>query len=151
VIASSRRGSLGGWDAHNGEAATNATVEVAKGDTIDFVTECRGNVTSDSFEWVVTVAYDGAPTNVRGAWDSRGDFHGPNPPAIGPQIARAWRVLLQREITPEELELSLQFAGRQMETLESRPSDGGFPDSQLQTLTNLCQAVLGSNEFLYAD
>jgi hypothetical protein len=38
-----------------------------------------------------------------------------------------------------------------LETLESRPSDGGFPDSQLQALTNLCQALLGSNEFLYAD
>lgn len=151
VITSSRAGSLGGWDAHNGEAPTNVQIEVAKGDTIDFVTECRANVTSDSFEWIASVTYDGAASDVRGAWDSRGDFHGPNPPAIGPQIARAWRVLLQREIAPEELELALQFAGRQLETLDGRPSDAGFPDSQLQVLTNLCQALLGSNEFLYAD
>lgn len=151
TLVSSRQGRLGVVEAHHGEAALAAQAEVQPGDVIDFVVDRKADENSDTFEWRATITYDGAAAGTRSAWDSYADFHGPNPPALAPQIARAWQVLLQRDITPEELALALQFAGRQLQTLADRPGNPAFPDTQLQVLTNLCQTLMSSNEFLYID
>ena len=45
---------LGEWTVHNTVATTMVeSIQVAPGDTIDFVTDCLGDTNSDTFEWKV--------------------------------------------------------------------------------------------------
>src|SRR5262249_33570904 len=81
-IVSSRQGGLGEWAVKTPETETNlAPIEVEPGDTIDFVTDCAGEVTSDSFEWGVQLTL-AAAAQTDGAslpaalWDSAAGFHG---------------------------------------------------------------------------
>ncbi len=63
------------------------------------------------------------------------------------QLARqagcAWKLVYQRTITPEEASWVSEYGCRQLAT----PG----PDRELAVLTNLCQQLLISNEFLYVD
>ncbi len=62
---------------------------------------------------------------------------------ISRQAAHAWKLIYQREIAPEEAAWAADFGARQ----SSKPG----PDRDLAVLTNLCQQLLISNEFLYVD
>ncbi len=59
------------------------------------------------------------------------------------QAAHAWKIVYQRAITPEEAAWVGEYGSRQLAT----PG----PDRELAVLTNLCQQLLISNEFLYVD
>ena len=59
------------------------------------------------------------------------------------QAACAWELVYQRTITPEEVAWVNEYGSRQLST----PG----PDRELAVLTNLCQQLLISNEFLYVD
>jgi hypothetical protein len=59
------------------------------------------------------------------------------PAGIDEQLALAWRLAYQRPITPDERALGRAFYVKQ--------------GANLPALTNLCQQLLASNEFLYAD
>ena len=59
------------------------------------------------------------------------------------QAACAWELVYQRTITPEETAWVNEYGSRQL----SKPG----PDCELAVLTNLCQQLLISNEFLYVD
>ena len=59
------------------------------------------------------------------------------------QAACAWELVYQRTITPEEVAWVNEYSSRQLST----PG----PDRELAVLTNLCQQLLISNEFLYVD
>jgi hypothetical protein len=63
------------------------------------------------------------------------------------QLAReatcAWKLVYQRAITPEERAWVDEYVSRQLST--------SGPDRELAVLTNLCQQLLISNEFLYVD
>jgi hypothetical protein len=59
------------------------------------------------------------------------------------QAACAWKLVYQRPITPEETVWVNEYGARQLST----PG----PDRELAVLTNLCQQLLISNEFLYVD
>ena len=51
-IVSSASGELGSWVAKKSKEETKISrIEVKKGETIDFVTDCRENVDSDTFTW----------------------------------------------------------------------------------------------------
>lgn len=63
------------------------------------------------------------------------------------QIERAWQLAYQRAAAPEELGLAGRFVERQSKQLQSL----GRPEPELAALTNLCQQLLASNEFLYVD
>jgi mono/diheme cytochrome c family protein len=63
-------------------------------------------------------------------------------------IERAWQVVYQRPISPEEKAWALAFAREQHASLERAGTKG---DRDLAVLTNLCQQLLNSNEFLYVD
>jgi hypothetical protein len=81
-IVSSAHGELASWAAHNTEAETRMSrVEVKKGDTIDFVVECRANEHSDSFGWapVLRLVPPAAATagSVAEEWRAQADFAGP--------------------------------------------------------------------------
>jgi hypothetical protein len=78
-IVSGRAGIAGGWDVHHSEAATTPPpISVEPGDTIDFVTDARGTLSYDQFNWTVTLRL--MPKNDSDAvqlWDSASGFHGP--------------------------------------------------------------------------
>jgi hypothetical protein len=60
-ILSSALGELASWTAHNTDAETKlARIEVRKGDTIDFVVECRKDENSDGFSWAPLVRLEPA-------------------------------------------------------------------------------------------
>jgi hypothetical protein len=82
----------------------------------------------------------------------------------GQQIVRAWRLAFSRNPTALELADSLDFLSKQEDLLKadakttdekSKKDDKGEgaaqPAPELQALTDLCQALLSSNEFLYVD
>lgn len=146
-IVSSRAGVVGTWIAKTGEQTTNAAAfEVQVGDTIDFVADCIANVNSDSFNWVVDLSL----TNDAGksaAWNSAADFHGPLI-ALPRQVAYAWSIVYLRPITSAELDRAMAFIIAQLETMEAAKVKG---DRELIAVTNLCQQLMSSNEFLYVD
>jgi len=79
------------------------------------------------------------------------------------QIARAWQLALSRSPGESELTNAQDFFSRQVDYLktipepkEEKPAKGEKPKPvkptpELQALTDLCQALLSSNEFLYVD
>jgi hypothetical protein len=148
-VVSSRQGTLGEWPVKTRETETNVpSVEVEAGDTIDFVTDCAGDVTSDSFEWGVHLTLTAGAGSAAIAWNSAADFHGPAGASIPQQIAYAWQVAYQRLIAADEMELACQFIGQQMAHL--RPI-GEKSDHELAALASLCQQLFSSNEFLHVD
>jgi mono/diheme cytochrome c family protein len=76
------------------------------------------------------------------------------------QIALLWRLLFAAEPTDAEMQRSLIYLAEQTETLravaaakkdDKAKTQTSAPDPSLQSLASLCQALLGSNRFLYID
>lgn len=153
-IVSSRTGKLGEWVAQHGSASTAvAAFQVQAGETIDFVTDCRANHTSDSFSWPVTITFKTAGQVDRKIVSAE-QFRGPAEPvdAIPDQVLRVWQLVYCREPEPQELELGLEFVARQIETLQGLPA--AVPNGKSvvqQAMINFCQVLLSSNEFLYVE
>ena len=86
-IVSSRSGELARWNVHHLSAATNLEgIEVKKGDSIDFMVDCRESVEYDSFEWAPTIKVV-APAVAGNAgpaeWNAAAQFAGPLPKRLG--------------------------------------------------------------------
>jgi hypothetical protein len=100
-VVSSRSGVAGEWTVHNGQQDTPVErLEVRRGDTLDFVTDCRTAPSFDGFTWTVqvrleTTGRDGRET--ASGWDSRADFRGPLPGALGVWELFAQVLLLSNE------------------------------------------------------
>ena len=79
------------------------------------------------------------------------------------QVALAWQLAFSRSPTESELNDSIAFLDGQVEHLKNLPekkdekpkkdekAKAPKPMPELQALTNLCQALLCANEFLYVD
>ena len=80
------------------------------------------------------------------------------------QVDRAWRLAFSRSPSVPELADALEFLSRQVNHLQTvveekdqKPMKDGKaklavkPAPELQALTDLCQALLSANEFLYVD
>ena len=148
-IISSRSGLAGTWTAKTGSVETAvARIEVQQGDVLDLVTDCLENVTSDSFEWLVSLRMTDAGGSELDRWESAADFHGPLTTTLPQQVAFAWRLAYCRPITADELEFACQFLNQQLQTLKQSGTPG---DQGLIALTSLCQQLFSSNEFLYSD
>jgi len=153
-VVSSRSGKAGEWTAFNGATDTPvANLEVKAGDTIDFVTDCLTNQTSDSFNWPVTVLLKTAGEPDRNLV-SKQQFRGPSEPTelFAGQVVRAWQLALCRPPSNDELVLAMDFAADQLDLLQSgtvKLPEGRSPARQV--LTNLCQSLMSCNEFLYID
>ncbi len=148
-VISNRSGLRGEWRAKKSDAATNvARIEVVAGETLDFATDCFETVTSDSFGWTVKLSMTDSTGKSVGVWDSEKDFHGPLNAALPRLVAQAWRMAYQRQATDEELTLACEFLSRQFAHLRATGASG---EHELLALTNLCQQLLISNEFLYVD
>ncbi len=154
-IMSSARGMLGEWRARNGQAVTPvASVEVQDGETIDFITDCLENVSSDSFAWQVELAL----TPVGGEtmkFSSKAGFHGPAAAATSLELAsivRAWQLAYSRNPSRDELTAACAFVAEQRQYLRQHPQQTAHGRSaEMQAFANLCQALVSSNEFLYVD
>ncbi|MFO0926683.1 MAG: DUF1553 domain-containing protein [Gemmataceae bacterium] len=145
-VVSSRGGLLGEWQAKNREVATTvAAFDVRAGDTVDLAVDCVGDVNADSFSWPVTLRLTSAGGAVQ-TWTSAADFHGPRP-ALPQLVAFAWQLVYGRPVGDDELDLAGRFLTKQLATL----SAAGTPDAEAAALTNLCQQLLASSEFLYVD
>ena len=69
------------------------------------------------------------------------------PGQLPEQVAHAFFLAYRRPVMTEERELACRFVERQTQQLSS----AGTKDPNLAALTNLCQQLLSSNEFLYVD
>jgi hypothetical protein len=77
-IVSSLVGVLGQWVVHNKKEETKlAHVTVRRGDTIDFITDCIGDESFDSFTWAPTIQFvedDKYVPGERMEWSAASDF-----------------------------------------------------------------------------
>ena len=153
-MVSARSGKAGEWTAFHGATDTPvANLEVKAGDTIDFVTDCLTNHTSDSFNWPVTILLKDSGEPDRNLV-SKQQFRGPSQPTelFAGQVVRAWQLALCRPPSDDELVLAMDFAADQLDLLQSgtvKLPEGRSPARQV--LTNLCQSLMSCNEFLYID
>jgi hypothetical protein len=67
--------------------------------------------------------------------------------AVLRQARHAWRIAYQRAPSGDELDRACRFLARQAK----QPGAAVGGDAGLAALTNLCQQLLASNEFLYVD
>jgi len=106
-IVSSRLGVVGDWTVHHDKETTAAEkVEVKRGDTIDFVVDCRGGPDSDSFSWAPKIQLTFTHTDpdayaaLAKTWDAKEDFSGPKE-ATKP--LNAWEKVAQVLLLSNEL------------------------------------------------
>jgi hypothetical protein len=68
-------------------------------------------------------------------------------PRLAQYVVYAWREAYQRSATADEIDIACRFLDRQMSHLRSAK----HADPELAALTNLCQQLLSTNEFLHVD
>ena len=142
------------WTAHNGQVETSVdSIDIQRGETIDLITDCRGDVSYDSFSWQATLTLhrDGQDDLT---FASPTGFQGPVSPQRGlpAQVVRAWKLALGRDPSASELLLANTFLSRQINYLNEHPDRLQKKQSAAeQALTNLCQSLLNANEFLYVE
>ena len=146
----------GKWIVHQSKLKTLCgEFKVEKGDFIDLAVDSQGNVNNDTFTWTVTVSL----TDKEGltqTWNSNAEFVGPQSDPnqklfhLPRNLGRAWEIVYGRPPSTDELKLSIAFIVDQIETIKSQnisvPSE-----ASLSAMTNFCQTLLNSNEFLYID
>jgi hypothetical protein len=104
-VVSSRAGKLGRWLVHNGKESINVEgIDIKRGDTIDFVTDCYMTVDSDSFIWSpvikMTKADSNSTTGSLPEWVAKADFSGPKEPLkpLSPWEKYAQVLLMSNEL-----------------------------------------------------
>ena len=153
-VVSSQSGVAGEWLAQHGSIETSVeSLDVRAGDAIDFMVDCRTSVTSDGFQWPVTLLLT-TSSGAKNRYASEQQFSGPAEPfdEIPGRIVLAWRLAYGRDPSAEELVLALSFIARQIETLQQDAEAvprGRTPSGQ--AMINLCQTLMSSNEFLYVE
>ena len=153
-IVSTRSGKIAEWTAFNNASDTAvADIAVEAGDTIDFITDCRESITSDSFSWPVTISLKNGSGSEQ-VFAAADGFAGPSetPQQIVGQIIRTFELALCREPTQEELETAVSFASQQIKLHSKQPNS--LPPgvtAQRQAVTDVCHALFASNEFLYIE
>jgi len=116
-VCSSRTGELGRWTAQGRKVDTKVDkVEVKKGDTLDFIVDCRTNAKNDQFTWTPVIKMLGAKPGsmaaagagmmssdapVASEWNARTDFI----PAVSnaPKPLNAWEKYAQVLLLSNEL------------------------------------------------
>jgi hypothetical protein len=82
-VVSSRSGSAGNWTAMLSKTDTPvATLDVKRGDTIDFVVEGGKGTTGGEFKWTVSIKPRGQPETASEGWNSLKDFRRPSVGAL---------------------------------------------------------------------
>ncbi|HXU78100.1 MAG TPA: DUF1553 domain-containing protein, partial [Methylomirabilota bacterium] len=77
-IVSSQQGELGQWIVHHDKADTKVeSIQVKKGESVDFITDCYQSVAYDSFGWTATLKVADEPKAAGGkpeSWNTKKDF-----------------------------------------------------------------------------
>jgi len=152
-VVSSRNGLITEWIVRHSDLETLAEgIQVEAGDALDLHVDCRTSVTSDTFGWTVKIELVSADGKTQ-TWDSKADFHGPREdlPTMPQQVVRAWQLAYGRPPNEGELTTALDFLVEQFQALISGRTQAADVSPDLQVMTNLCQVLLSSNEFLYID
>jgi len=103
-VVSSRLGVLGEWKVHHGkEQAVVDKIKAMRGDTIDFVVDCRNGPDSDAFSWAPKIQFAStadAYAALTKTWDAKDDFGGPRdtPKPLDPWEKFAQVLLLSNEL-----------------------------------------------------
>jgi len=152
TLYSSRLGQAGQWSAKTGGVDYDVIVDVEAGDRIDAVVDMVENYTSDSFSNVYTITQ--LESDIATVWVSDKEFHGPLDKSeyelnatIAEQIAYGWQLAYGRAPTREEVQYSIEFIEQQVVLLIASKNESPFE----QAMTNYCQALLTSNQFLYME
>ena len=82
---------VGEWKAHHGEARTEATFAVRKGETVDFLVDALEGDNSDGYGWSVSL------TAGEKRWDAGAEFAGPPPPPLSRVALYAQALLMTDE------------------------------------------------------
>ena len=154
TLYSSRLGDKGSWDVHHRSTALDVTFAVEQGDTVDMIVSERGNHTSDSFRLTCTIELVARSTAAVATWTSEKDFRGPTKAQVidvrAPlleQAAYAWQLAYGRSPSHQEVKLSSDYLRAQLDLLVNQNHE----NPPQQAMTNFCQALISSNEFLYSD
>ncbi len=95
LVVSSRDGILGDWVCHATRVPTPVShLEVRRGETLDFVVDCRHDDAFDGFAWAPVVREEGSAGEV---WDAKAGFHGPPATGLTPWEEYAQVLLLTNE------------------------------------------------------
>ncbi|HUE73512.1 MAG TPA: LamG-like jellyroll fold domain-containing protein [Pirellulaceae bacterium] len=125
-IVSGAAGEVGQWDSRF--SAVETAVEklaVNKGDTVDFLVECKNDNRCDKFAWQVQLALTAEDGKSLGIWDTEQDFHGPNGAGAVYQLARLQGANWQR-LDPASAVAMTQLAPIPSTLTSPSPaSDGG--------------------------
>jgi hypothetical protein len=149
LAISSLHGQLGNWTAfHNTAETLLEKIRVVKGETLDFVVHCNASENSDSFSWNLEISAAAAEGTPAQSWNSQNQFRGPATAPVLYQIACAWHRAYRRSATEAELQLAADFVSQQVVEL-TKTMD--YDAAERQAITNLCQALIVSNEFIYVD
>jgi hypothetical protein len=97
-IVSSRLGELASWNVFHMQASTDVdNIEVRKGDTIDFMVDCKGNDGFDSFGWAPVIKVASPPVagnDGPAVWSAATEFGGAHARALDAWVKYA-QVLLE--------------------------------------------------------
>ena len=147
-------GIKGSWQAKHASVATVLDgIQVAEGEVVDLVVHCREQETSDSFTWTATLNL----TEVSGKqqlFATETGFRGPPEEyaKLPIEMEAAWVRVYLRPPEKEEMAMMVRFAEQQIRLFHQEPHRVAAGSTiRVQVLTNLCQAMLNSNEFLYVD
>jgi hypothetical protein len=100
-VVSSERGKLGEWTVHNQKADTKLEgIEVAAGETIDFVVDPITNANADGFTWAPIIVFTGEGEMPSRTWNAKKDFDTPTKP-VAPLTH--WEELAQVLLLSNEL------------------------------------------------
>ena len=72
-------------------------------------------------------------------------------PDLQAQITHAWKLAYGALPTTAELQGAVTFVQKQTELFKSQPPVAKQPEPGVRAMTNLCQALLSANRFLYVD
>jgi hypothetical protein len=154
TVYSSRLGSQGSWKVHAGGVEYMVDFDVKKGDIIDTIVDEQSSKTSDSFSNEFTLSLSDVAAGTTVAYKSQDAVKEPPKPSmftlgapIADQLVYAWRLAYVRRPTREEAELAVSYLKGQLVLL----SEQGNKNPVRQAMTNFCQALISSNEFLYSD
>lgn len=150
-IVSSQKGTLRDLIVHHSKKEYSVEIDIAKGEVIDTVVASRETNTSDSFSntFKIELLKD---NQVPETWDSQKEFQGPakkgalNSP-VSKQIIYAWQLAYGRTPNHDEFQLTAKYLTQQFELLRREKNKQPIH----QAMTNFCQSLLSSNEFLYLD
>jgi hypothetical protein len=128
-----------------------AEFDVEAGESIDWIVDCIQHQTSDSFHWIATLQWTPSGGPVTRIVSSE-QFRGPQmePARMQQEIDALWRTVTGDSPSDLQWQAAWSFVAKQRTLMDAKPElvpSGSTP--WRQTLQQIAQALMSSNEFLY--